>query len=146
MEINVNYIKRSLKYIIRITIITTWLIYMVFGEIFPNEDGVYEISTDNDLLEFSKGINHGTIDNRSKAILIEDIELNNLQIYDGKISHIRLDNEWEPIGTKERPFDGEFVNIGNLGEYNEETNKVERSDINAICYWSRTLCWWKCRT
>lgn len=65
------------------------------GELPILSDGVYKISTPEQLAAFAKSVNDGNPYSKKKIVLMNDIDLNN--------------KEWTPIGNEEsRIFSGEF--------------------------------------
>ena len=81
----------------------------VFG---PNADGIYEISSANELSKFAKIVNGGQTSVKGK--LTANIVVNkNVLKADGSLSDNSANfTQWTPIGTFENPFVGTFDGAG----------------------------------
>ena len=81
-----------------------------FAVLAPNGNGVYEISSAQQLKWFAQLVNNGKPE--AKGILVDDIEFNDGSVYDGEGKLKSNLESWTPIGNSSMPYTGTFDGAG----------------------------------
>jgi len=76
---------------------------------YPNSNGIFELSSKEKLKAFSWLVKEGL--SKASAVIKEDIKLQDIKTSNGEVITEDLE-AWDPIGTKEMPYEGNFDGRG----------------------------------